>query len=266
MRLLIVAGHPVVRAGLRHTFQELPVVEIVGESGCAAEAAELAAAERPDVVLVDLDSECTALKAVAALVEACEARILVLTSAIDPRIHATAIELGASGVVGKDYPVDLLRRAVEKVAAGEMWFERGKTAALLRHLTRRDQDPEAVKIATLTRREREVVALVGEGLKNAAIAGRLFISEATVRNHLTSILSKLELSDRFELAVYSFRHELVPGATALVAGSTGGVGVREALATPVAAPDRIAIKVRVKVPPPDDGGRPLARGTRGQQA
>lgn len=70
-----------------------------------------------------------------------------------------------------------------------------------------------MKIGTLTKREREIVALLGQGLRNPAIAGRLFISEATVRNHLTSILSKLALFKRFELAVYAFRHGLVGRAT-----------------------------------------------------
>jgi len=74
---------------------------------------------------------------------------------------------------------------------------------------RQEEDNEVAKMATLTSREHEIIALVGEGLKNGAIAQRLFVSEATVRNHLTSILSKLGLSDRFELAVYAFRQGLV---------------------------------------------------------
>ena len=90
------------------------------------------------------------------------------------------------------------------------WIERLRHECSRRIARRRHiQDAEAEKIASLTRREHEIIALVGEGLKNGAIADRLFVSEATVRNHLTSILSKLGLSDRFELAVYAFRHGLV---------------------------------------------------------
>jgi DNA-binding NarL/FixJ family response regulator len=252
--LLIVAAHPVVRAGFRHTFQDQDGIDIVGESGCAPEAASTAATECPDVVLIDLDSECTGFRAVTAIAEACDARLLVVTSATDAQIHARAIELGASGVVSKDQPVDLLCRAVHKVAAGEVWFERGKTEALLRRLTRRTEDPEAQKIGSLTKREREVVALVGEGLKNLAIAERLFISEATVRNHLTSILSKLDLSDRFELAVYSYRHELVRTAAAVFASAAGGVP------TSPAQPVKLAVKLRPAVgeagaPPPGGSTR-----------
>lgn len=216
MRLLIVAAYPLVRAGIRHTLQDREGLEIVGECSCAAEAATLAATTTPDVVLVDPDCESIGLRTVSAVADATEARILVLTSSPDPKFHARAMELGASGVMSKDHPVELLRRAVEKVGAGEVWLERGKTALLLRQVMRRTQDPEEAKIGALTKREREVVALVGEGLRNSAIAERLFISEATVRNHLTSILSKLGLSDRFDLAVYAFRHELAGGTAAVI--------------------------------------------------
>ena len=95
--------------------------------------------------------------------------------------------------------------------AGEIWLDRANTAEVLVRVARRrrTEDLEGAKIATLTRREHEIIALVGEGLKNRLIAVRLFISEATVRNHLTSILDKLGLSDRFELAVYAYRVGLV---------------------------------------------------------
>ncbi len=94
---------------------------------------------------------------------------------------------------------------------GEVWLDRTITARVFAGIAQRRfaRDAEAEKIASLTRREHEIITLVGEGLKNAAVAERLFVSEATVRNHLTSILSKLELTDRFELAVYAFRHGLV---------------------------------------------------------
>ena len=118
------------------------------------------------------------------------------------------IELGATGLVLKNERPEVLMKAIRKVHGGEVWLDRTITARVLARIARRrhTQDAEAEKIASLTRREHEIIALVGEGLKNGAIADRLFVSEATVRNHLTSILSKLGLSDRFELAVYAFRH------------------------------------------------------------
>jgi DNA-binding NarL/FixJ family response regulator len=115
------------------------------------------------------------------------------------------------GLVLKDKATEVLIKAIERVHAGEVWLDRSLTASVLSELSlaeTRKSNPEADKVATLTGREREIVELVSQGLKNKQIAERLFISEATVRNHLTSILSKLDLSDRFELALYAYRHHL----------------------------------------------------------
>ena len=205
---MLLARQPVVRAGLRLLLEHHDGLEIVGESGSASEAIALGERHPSDVVLVDPDSEEVSLGAVTALLAACDSRILVFTSATESRVHTRAIELGAAGVVSKDQPAAVVARAIQKVHAGELWLDRVSTAAVLSRVIRRERDPEVQKIDSLTKREREIVALVGEGLRNTAIAERLFISEATVRNHLTSILSKLELADRFDLAVYAFRHGL----------------------------------------------------------
>lgn len=114
----------------------------------------------------------------------------------------------------KDQSFEVLAKAIERIYAGEMWLDRSMTAALIEELSRRREanktNPEAAKIETLTEREREVIAAVGEGLKNKEIGERLFISDITVRHHLTSIYSKLEVSDRLELIIYAYRHNLVP--------------------------------------------------------
>ena len=123
-----------------------------------------------------------------------------------------ALRLGASGIVGKDQPADVLFKAIEKVHAGEVWVDRVLMATILGAMSstgeRRTADPEAAKIALLTARERQIIAVVGEGLKNKRIAERLRISEATVRHHLTSIFDKLGVSGRLELTVYAYQHGL----------------------------------------------------------
>jgi len=210
VRVMLVARFPVERCGLRGLIGQHAGFEVAGEAATIAEAVELAERERPDVVLLDPDSEEVSLRGVSAVNEACDCRILVFTAESDHRVYARAIELGAAGIVTKEQPVEVLLRAIQKIHEGELWLDRARTASVLSHAIRRGRDPEVMKIDSLTRREREIVALVGEGLRNAAIAERLFISEATVRNHLTSILSKLALADRFDLAVYAFRHGLVP--------------------------------------------------------
>jgi len=169
-------------------------------------------AHRPDVVLLRFDAGDCSLSLMPELPRVTEvSRTLVLTSVNDAALHARAIELGAAGVLSSDQPGDVLVKAIKKVHAGELWLDRAGTAGVVKRLAHRhgDIDPDTMKIASLTRREREIVSLVAEGLNNKDIAGRLCISEATARNHLTSILDKLELANRFELAVYAFRRGLV---------------------------------------------------------
>lgn len=169
----------------------------------------------PDVVLLNVDPANGAgmniFQQLTTLTE--RWRTLVVTVGDDPAMHARAIELGAMGIVTRDQPGETLIKAIRKIDAGELWLDRTRTAGVVSRLARgrtaREDDPDRSKVEALTRREREIVDLVAEGLKNKQIADRLSISEATVRNHLTSVLDKLDLDDRFELAVFAFRHGLV---------------------------------------------------------
>ena len=192
-------------------------IGLVGEVASCEEALSFTAAEHPHIVLVDLDSRADALACVRDLASSAEgSRIIVLTDRARTADIPTLMELGAAGVVLKHERPEVLIKAIRKVHAGEIWLDRVNTAQVLVRAARRrrSENLEAAKIAALTRREHEIIALVGEGLKNRLIAGRLFISEATVRNHLTSILDKLGVSDRFELAVYAYRVGLVHYPTA----------------------------------------------------
>jgi len=172
--------------------------------------------QQPHVMLITLDGwgddDVALLRNLPTVAE--RVPTLVLTAEFDNELHAHVIELGVMGCVVKTQPAELLVKAIRKVSAGELWLDRARTATILSHLARKrvrlDDDPDAMRIESLTRRERQIVALVTEGLKNSHIAERLSISEATVRNHMTSILDKLGVSDRFELAVYAFRRALVP--------------------------------------------------------
>ena len=138
--------------------------------------------------------------------------MIVLTGMRDSEAHRRAVRLGAMGLVRKEQASAVLLQAIAKVHAGEVWLERTLVADVLGEMTRGGPvcpvDPEAVKIATLTSRECELITLVGEGLKNRQIACRLCIAEATVRHHLTSIFAKLDVVDRLELVLYAHRHGL----------------------------------------------------------
>jgi len=214
LRIVLIDDHGIVRAGLRMLIESQAGMTVVGEAANRADALAVAAREQPDIILLDLDLEGeSGLDFLQELLDIPpRARVIILTGVRDPEAHRRAVRLGAMGLVIKDKAAEVLIKAIEKVHAGEVWLDRALTASVLSEMAQADQtkkaDPEAEKIGSLTSREREVVGLVCEGLKNKQISERLFISEATVRNHLTSILSKLELSDRFELALYSYRQHL----------------------------------------------------------
>jgi two-component system, NarL family, nitrate/nitrite response regulator NarL len=214
IRIELVDDHGVVRSGLRLLIESRSGWSVVAEASGSDEAVRAASREQPDVILLDLDLGAdSGLDCLPRLRQAAPAaRVLILTGLRDTELHQQAVRLGAAGVVVKDKAADSLLKAIERVHAGETWLDRMMTASLLAELAggtkARTEDPAAAQIATLTPREREVVSLVSEGLRNKEIAGRLHISEATVRHHLTSIFAKLEVSDRVGLTIYAFRHNL----------------------------------------------------------
>lgn len=213
IRVLLIDDHVVMRVGLRMLIESQPGLTVVGEATNRAEAIQCVAREQPDIILLDLDlGGESGLDLIPALrTTAGEARVIVLTGILDSREHLQAIHLGALGLVMKDQLVEVLVKAIEKVHAGQTWLDPALAASVLAERSQgRGQDSdEAKRIATLTERERAVIALICEGLKNKQIARRLFISEITVVHHLTSIFNKLGVANRLELLTYAYNHGLV---------------------------------------------------------
>jgi two-component system, NarL family, nitrate/nitrite response regulator NarL len=213
IRVLIIDDHLLVRAGLRILLESQRGVTVVGEASHAAEAVTIITRERPNIILLDLDvaADLDMLPALHTITSGI--RVIVLAGVRDVESHRRAVRLGAIGLVRKEQASEVLLQALVKVHAGEAWLDRTLVASALAELTRmgvgQPADLEAMKIATLTPRERELITLVGEGLKNRMIATRLCIAEATVRHHLTSIFSKLGVVDRLDLVIYAYRHGLV---------------------------------------------------------
>jgi DNA-binding NarL/FixJ family response regulator len=213
IRVGLIECHHLLRDAFKALLDSSGTMTVVGDASGGADVVEMIQAQRPDAVLLVMEGsgerELTLLHQVPDIAEM--TNVLVITDEGDPALHARAIELGARGVVMKDQAGQVLTKAISKVCAGEIWLDRARTAGIVNRLTRRrvDEDPETARIESLTPRERQIVALVTEGLTNKDIADRLFISEATARNHLTSILDKLDVSDRFQLTVYAFRRGLV---------------------------------------------------------
>ena len=215
IRVMIADDHAIFRAGLRRLIDDHPEMVVIGEAGNCAEVIAIAALEQPHIILLDTDlGGESALDLLREMVATCEgAQVIILTGVHDPEIHRRAIALGAAGLVFKAQDAGILIQAIKKVYAGGVWLDPSMMAKMIVESSRSSEagedDPHAVRVAALTRREREIITLVAQGLGRKQIAGSLFISETTVRNHLTSILRKLDLRNRFELAIYAYRHKLV---------------------------------------------------------
>jgi len=213
IRILIINDQLVVRDGLRMLIENHPGTRVVAMASTRSEALEIIAREPCDLIILDLElGGFSALSFIPQLREAAKnARVLVLTGSRDSETQQRAAQLGAMGVVLKDDAADSLLKAIEKVYSGEAWLDRMTLGSLLWQMSNQDKDlldPRAKKISSLTERERQVISLIAEGLKNRQIAERLFISPTTVTHHLSSIYSKLGVSDRLELVIYAFANKL----------------------------------------------------------
>lgn len=188
-----------------------PRMELAGTATSIDEALPAMQKYPPDVIVVDVDGE---LEGLAQLHQKTRAKVLVLAGSQSVGLLDKAVLAGVRGVVKHSDPPPTLLKAIEKVHEGELWIDRGATSRIFMEMAKQKaaqgSDPESTKIATLTSRERQTIAAVAGDASAPAkvIAQRLCISEHTLRNHLTSIYSKLELSSRLDLYAYATRHSL----------------------------------------------------------
>ncbi len=213
VKVLLVEDHAVVRTGLRLLLESRPEFQVVGEAAGRSDCLRLAQQEQPDVVLLDLDLGGESGLAFLPEIQqsAPQARVILLTALRDEAVYERAVAQGALGIVHKETAAEVLLQAIEKVSGGETWLDLNLTARVLQKMSRGrppEEQAHVARIASLTPREREIISSVAEGLKNREIGRRLFISETTVRHHLTSIFGKLEVSDRLELLIYAYRYGL----------------------------------------------------------
>jgi two-component system nitrate/nitrite response regulator NarL len=208
IRIALVDRNAIIRAGIRLLVEAWPGVAVVAESGDCAAAARSIARRRPDVAVVALEQfDDAGLDRIAEAASATTTRLLALTDSEEPETVLRAVRAGALGVVTRDEPAKTLVRAVTSLHEREAWFRRITFASILLALRRANPaigvDPLAARLATLTRREREVADLVSKGLRNREVAVRLFISEVTVRHHLTRVFEKLGVTNRVELLAFA---------------------------------------------------------------
>jgi len=209
-RIILVDDHEVVRIGLKSLLDRHASFEVVGEAASAREAIEQTANLKPDVVVMDIRLPGTSG------IDACEeivkrfpdTKVLMLTSYAEDEMLFSAIRAGASGYVLKQIGGDELVKALEAVGSGEGLLDPAVTQRVFREVRRAVREEEASAFASLSQQEKHVLQLVSEGKTNREIAKALFLGEGTVRNYVSSILSKLGVNNRAEAAAYAVEHNL----------------------------------------------------------
>ena len=209
-RILLVDDHEVVRLGLKALLDRHPNFEVVGEAGSAREAIDKVAELQPGGVVMDIRLPGTSG------IEACEeivqrfpeTRVLMLTSYAEDEMLFSAIRAGASGYILKQIGGEELVRALEAVGRGEALLDPAVTQRVFQEVRKAVKEEEASAFAHLSQQEKHVLLLVSEGKTNREIAKALFLGEGTVRNYVSSILSKLGVNNRAEAAAYAVEHNL----------------------------------------------------------
>jgi two-component system response regulator DevR len=209
-RIMIVDDHEVVRLGLRSLLENYPDFEVVAEAESAKEAIKQVSIYRPDIILMDIR-----LPGMSGI-EACEEiiakypsiKIIMLTSYAEDEMLFSSIKAGASGYVLKEFKQGDLIKSIEAVAKGEASLDPAVTQRVFQEVKKALRDEEAAAFSSLSQQERMVLKLVSEGRTNREIAKKLFLGEGTVRNYVSSILSKLGVSNRAEAAAYAVEHNL----------------------------------------------------------
>jgi DNA-binding NarL/FixJ family response regulator len=213
IRVLVVDDQALVRSGFRMILEERPDIELVGEAADGREALELVATLDPEVILMDIRMpNLDGVEATRRLVAAgTRARVLVLTTFdLDEYVYA-AIDAGASGFLLKDVQPTELIDAIRVVAAGNSLFAPAATQSLIARFGKRS-GKEPRSLDELTERETETLRLLATGLSNAEIAQQLFLSEATVKSHVSAVLRKLRVRDRVQAVIAAYDAGLVePG-------------------------------------------------------
>jgi DNA-binding NarL/FixJ family response regulator len=199
---LIVDDHEVVREGLRLSLSRASHIRVIGEASDGASAIALAERRRPDIVIMDVRMPgMDGLEATKELTQKVpDTAVLIFTAYSERSLLSRGLESGAKGYILKEAPHQTLLRAIEKVASGEGYVD---PALMPAFLTGREKDE------MLTSREREILQLLADGMSNADVAGKLFISQETVKSHVRHILAKLEADTRTHAVAIALREAII---------------------------------------------------------
>src|ERR1035437_8700431 len=222
IRIVVADDHPIFRDGLCKLLALEEDFEVVAQAQDGRQVLDVLQQYEPDILLLDL--KMPGLDGLSTLqrlqVVKNKTRVIVLTASDDKNEFVQAMKLGTSGIVLKQTATELLIKSIRKVHAGEIWLDSHTTAAVIRQFVAADDPPPQLapsipgrerERSPLSERQREIVAMVAQGLKNKEMAEKMFISEQTVKNHLHNIFDKLGVSDRLELALYAIHNNLHTG-------------------------------------------------------
>ncbi|WP_226036213.1 response regulator [Aquibacillus saliphilus] len=208
IRVLFVDDHEMVRIGVSSFLSTQPDIDVIAEASNGIKAVELALDLRPDIILMDLVmDEMDGIEATRQIINAWpEAKILIVTSFIDDDKVYPALEAGATSYLLKTSKASVIAKAIRDTYNGESVFEQEVTNKVL---TKMRKNNETLAHESLTAREMEILLLIAEGKTNQEIADQLFIALKTTKVHVSNILSKLEIQDRTQAAIYAYKHQLV---------------------------------------------------------
>jgi len=213
IKIMLVGDFLIFRSGLKLLLEAEKNIKVVGEAADLSEASNSIHKIRPDILLIDSgesdDDNFTSF--ISSLPT--DISVIIITNSREAERHRKYLLLGINGLVTKEQTADVLIKAINAVNDGEMWFVRKLMDKTIKQLIdQKKSSPDELynyNVSVLTAREREVLTLICQGMKNKIIAEKLFISETTVRYHLTSIFEKLKVSNRLELVVYVFKERII---------------------------------------------------------
>lgn len=209
LRLCIIDSHEIFRLGLRFLLAEHQYLEILAEAGSKAEGIEMAVSERPDIIIMDVKlSDGSGIDACRHFkVSLPEIKIIMLSTDPKDEVIFASILAGANGFLLKDIKGEDLIKAIKTVGQGESLLDPSITKKVLEHMKNSALEPSST-LDLLNQQEKKILVLIAEGKTNKEIAGRLLLSDKTIKNYVSNILNKLSFNNRAEAAAYAVRNKL----------------------------------------------------------
>jgi len=209
--VMLVDDHKLLRQGLKQILELEEDIDVVAQAGNGEEAIEKAQQYNPDVILLDINMpKVNGIETLRRLKDlGINSKVIMLTIYDDREYLFETMKIGANGYVLKDSDADSLIKAIKDVKRGKTYIQPSIASVLVEELNEKTKkDGDYAKIESLTKREYEVLTLVAEGLNNKEIANRLYISEKTVKNHVSNIFKKIKVNDRIQAAIFAFKNNI----------------------------------------------------------